>query len=204
LREAGIPLSRTVTAKPPRPGEGSQPGEQFMISQDTRGFSLVEVLIVMAILSILAAIGIPGLLRARMTGNESSAIASLRVTASSQVAYTASCGNGGYAASYLVLGTPPGGTGDSFISPELGHAPPIIKSGYTYTLGAGLGSAAGANDCNGTATISAYLASASAQDFGTTGARQFVVNAGNTIWQSTTMVLPAEPLSVGPTVMPIQ
>jgi prepilin-type N-terminal cleavage/methylation domain-containing protein len=175
-----------------------------MNSQDTRGFSLVEVLIVMAILSIVAAIAIPGLLRARMTGNETSAIASLRVTASSQVAYTASCGNGGYASSYAVLGTPPAGVGEGFISPDLGHAPPVVKSGYAYTLAAGLGSAAGANDCNGTATISAYLASASAQDFGTTGARQFVVNAGNTIWQSTTLVLPAEPLSVGPTVMPIQ
>jgi hypothetical protein len=139
-----------------------------------------------------------------MTGNESSAIASLRVTASSQVAYTASCGNGGYAATYAVLGTPPAGAGDGFISPELGHAPPVIKSGYVYSLGAGRGATAGANDCNGTATITAYMASAAAQDFGTTGARQFVVNAGNTIWQSTTVSLPAEPFSSSPTVMPIQ
>jgi hypothetical protein len=120
------------------------------------------------------------------------------------VAYVASCCNGSYAGSYAVLGTPPLGTTEAFISADLGHAAPILKSGYSFSLVPGAGSAAGLNDCNGTATISSYLASASAQDFGTTGARQFVVNAGNTIWQSTTLVVPAEPLSASPTVMPIQ
>ena len=177
---------------------------ELMTPQDTRGFSLVEVMIVMAILSILAAIGIPGLLRARMTGNETSAIASLRVTASSQIAYTASCGNGGYAATYQVLGTPPAGASAAFISADLGHAPPVIRNGYAFALGPGLGSAAGANDCNGTATISAYLASATTQSFGTTGTRQFAVSSGNTIWQSTTAALPLEPFTASPTVLPIQ
>jgi prepilin-type N-terminal cleavage/methylation domain-containing protein len=158
-----------------------------------QGFTLIELLIVVAIISIIAAIAVPGLLRARMTGNETSAIASLKVTTSSQVAYSASCGGGGFAATYVVLGTPPVAGSQGFISADLGTVVAPAKSGFNFTLGAGAGSAAGPNDCNGTATITAYLATAVPQAFGTTGTRSFAVNAGNTIWQVLAAVAPTEP-----------
>ena len=166
------------------------------------GFTLIELLIVVAIISIIAAIAVPGLLRARMTGNETSAIGSLKAVTSGEVAYSASCGQNGYASTFLILGTPAPGTAQGFISADLGGAAAPQKSGYNFTLGAGAGSAAGPNDCNGTATITAYYATGRPAANGTSGTRSFAVNAGNTIWQLTGGAAPAEPFGAPAT--PIQ
>jgi prepilin-type N-terminal cleavage/methylation domain-containing protein len=104
-----------------------------------KGFSLIELLIVVAIILIIAAIAIPNLLRARMAANESSAVGSIRSINTAEVMYNTTYPATGFAATLPILGSAAGAT----CTPSSTNACLIdsvlslgIKSGYTFTSGA--------------------------------------------------------------------
>src|ERR671925_154031 len=89
------------------------------------GFSLIELLIVVAIIGIIAAIAIPNLLASKRAANEGSAQSSLRTIHSAQVVYQYTTGNGAYAATLPVLG------GQNLIDDTLANG---VKSGYDFAV----------------------------------------------------------------------
>lgn len=117
---------------------------------DQRGFTLIDMLFVIALIGLLSSMAIPSLTRARGKAQSSAALGALRVINSAQLSFAITCGLGFYAPDLPSLGAPPPSSPDGFLPPEMTTAATVIKSGYSFGLAATpLGGAPAS--CNGVA-----------------------------------------------------
>jgi len=151
-----------------------------------KGFSLIELLIVVAIILIIAAIAIPNLLRSRIAANESSAVGSLRTIVTAQVTYGTTYPMVGFAANLLDMAPAagvPSSTNADLLDAQLSSG---LKSGYAFSDTAcqdacAAGNALVVQTANGVnVTFEVYAGPVSQNR---TGIRNFCTNEGGVIRQ---------------------
>jgi type IV pilus assembly protein PilA len=148
-----------------------------------QGFTLVELLMVIAIVGLLAAIAMAGYRHARVTGSEASAIATLHTINQAQFAFSQTCGNQRYSPTLAGLGVPSPTSGQSFISADI-TADPLIKSGYLFQM-TGTEALDAAPTCNGLTPVSSYKVTADPTMPGISGIRSFATNTDRAVFADT-------------------
>ena len=98
------------------------------------GFTLIDLLFVIAIIGLLASMAIPGLMRARGAAQSASAIGTVRVINSSQLSFAVTCGSGFYSPDFVILGIAPPNSTTAFLPPELTTGASFAKQGYSFNM----------------------------------------------------------------------
>lgn len=152
-------------------------------SKGSAGFTLLELLVVVCIVAVLAAIAMAGFRHARSISGEAVAVSALHTINRAQFAFAQSCGDQRYSATLTGLGTPVPTTGRAFISPDL-VGDPVVKSGYRFTL-AGTPAADGRQTCNGLVPALSYQVTADPMSPGVGGSLFFGTNTDKVIYSDT-------------------
>ena len=156
------------------------------MGDDQQGFSLIELLIVVAIILIIAAIAIPNFLRSRIAANQASAIESIRVIGTGEVTYSTTYGSG-YSTSLAYLGPP--ANGQAISSTAAGLVDETLaagyKSGYVFVYSP-------TQFNNATQTWNGFSLQGNPSNYGASGGvyyftdQSFVIHANSTTTATTT------------------
>jgi prepilin-type N-terminal cleavage/methylation domain-containing protein len=175
-----------------------------------KGFSLIELLIVVAIILIIAAIAIPNLIRSRMAANQASAVGSVRTINTGAVEYNSSYGNG-FPSLLSQIGT----TGTAAVSCDNAEyidstltaatVATAAKSGYWFTLGAGVTASTKPSTCTAGGFVDGYTIAAQPATLGTSGQNSYCSDASGVIRSDPTGAAPAPAAGLCPVAMaPLQ
>jgi type II secretory pathway pseudopilin PulG len=164
------------------------------------GFTLVDLLFVIALIGLISALAVPGLMRARGAAQASSALGTLAVINSGQLSFAVACGSGFYAPDLPTLGQQPPGSIEGYLAPELTSGFTFIKSGYLFSL-AGTSIPGAPPSCNGLPmgqTSTGYAAVADTLDPSAAAPRYFGTNTDAVIYESRASLAPVMPEAGAP------
>jgi prepilin-type N-terminal cleavage/methylation domain-containing protein len=151
--------------------------------RNARGFTLVELLIVITILAVLLSLAVASYRHARIRGSETAAVAALTAINQAQYSYMATCGNQRFAPHLTSLGRPNPGTQAPYLSPDLTVADEILKSGYVIRM-SGTEVTDPAQTCTGETPVVGYQVTADPANPGTTGLRFFGTNVDLVVYEN--------------------
>ena len=151
--------------------------------RDSRGFTLLELVIVAAIIAIIMSIAMPMYIHSRLRANETSAVASLRAINQSQHVFAQTCGRQRFAPSLPSLAKPNPGTSEPYLSPDLTAAKEVMKSGYVFSM-AGTEVTDPVETCTGDTPVESYQVTADPTTPGTTGIKFFGTNTTIIVYES--------------------